>query len=304
MEDAPMTKPFQTLVVAGILLISCAGVPAAAAELAPAKASFAVATGDAARAQALLDRAVTDYQKNPSRALVDFSMVGPYLDGDLYVYVVGANGVMQASGGSSVTLVGRDVRELRDADGKQFMKEMLAGARNWGSGSIEYRWLNSEHGKIEHKIAYYRKSGDAIIAVGYYISHSSPDEARAMLGKAVDAIRKDPKSAFSRINDINGGFVHDDVYVFVVGINDHVMYASGGTPRLVGRKVDRVTDISGKRIFPESVEVAKAAAKGTGELRYTWLNPVTRRQENKITYLERVGDYAVGVGYYPEQTKK
>jgi cytochrome c len=125
-----------------------------------------------------------------------------------------------------------------------------------------------------------------------------------MLGKAVDAIRKDPKAAFARINDINGGFVHDDVYVFVVGINDHVMYASGGTPRLVGRKVDQVTDINGKRIFPESVEVAKAAAKGTGELRYTWLNPVTRRQENKVTYLERVGDYAVGVGYYPEQTKK
>ena len=302
-----MTGSFKMCVLAGMLLIGCAGLPAVASEAPKATTNPLAAsatTNDAARAKALLDRAVTDYQKNPSRALVDFSLVGPYQDGALYVYVVGADGVMQASGGSSVSLVGRDVRELRDADGKQFMKEMLAGARNWGSGSIEYRWLNSEHGKIEHKIAYYRKSGDAIIAVGYYISHSSPDEARAMLGKAVDAIRKDPKSAFSRINDINGGFVHDDVYVFVVGINDHVMYASGGTPRLVGRKVDRVTDISGKRIFPESVEVAKAAAKGTGELRYTWLNPVTRRQENKVTYLERVGDYAVGVGYYPEQTKK
>ena len=50
--------------------------------------------------------------------------------------------------------------------------------------------------------------------------------------------------------------------------------------------------------------MAKAAAKGTGELRYTWLNPVTHRQVNKITYLERVGDYAVGVGYYPEQKTK
>lgn len=62
----------------------------------------------------------------------------------------------------------------------------------------------------------------------------------------VDAIRQNPKAAFARINDINGGFVHDDVYVFVVGINDHVMYASGAAPRLVGRKVVRVTDISGK----------------------------------------------------------
>jgi cytochrome c len=299
-----MTKPFQTLVVAGMLLITCAGLPAAAAEPPPAKAPATVATGDAARAQALLDRAVAAYRKDPRRALVDFSLVGPYQDGDLYVFVVGANGVMQASGGSSVSLVGRDVRELRDADGKQFIKDMLAGAKNWGSGSIEYRWLNSEHGRIENKIAYYRKSGDAIIAVGYYNPHSTSDEARAMLAKAVDAIKQDPKAAFARINDINGGFIHDDVYVFVVGINDHVMYASGATPRLVGRKVDSVTDINGQRIFPASVEVAKAAAKGTGELRYTWLNPVTRRQENKITYLERVGDYAVGVGYYPEQTTK
>lgn len=44
--------------------------------------------------------------------------------------------------------------------------------------------------------------------------------------------------------------------------------------------------------------MAKAAAKGAGELRYTWLNPVTRWQENKVTDLERVGDYAVGVGCY------
>ena len=299
-----MTKPFQTLIVAGMLLITCAGLPAAAAEPPPAKASATVATGDAARAQALLDRAIAAYRKDPGRALVDFSLVGPYQDRDLYVYVVGANGVMQASGGSSVALVGRDVRELRDADGKLFIKDMLAGAKTWGGGSIEYRWLNSEHGRIEHKIAYYRKSGDAIIAVGYYNPHSTSDEARAMLAKAVDAIKQDPKAAFARINDINGGFIHDDVYAFVVGINDHVMYASGGTPRLVGRKVDNVTDVTGQRIFPASVEVAKAAAKGTGELRYTWLNPVTHRQENKITYLERVGDYAVGVGYYPEQTTK
>ncbi len=302
-----MTKPFKICVVAGMLSIGCAGLPAAASETTKATTNSVAATAttiDAARAQALLDRAVAAYRKDPGRALVDFSMVGPYQDGDLYVYVVGANGVMQASGGSSVTLVGRDVRELRDADGKQFMKEMLAGARTWGSGSIEYRWLNGEHGRIEHKIAYYRKLGHAIIAVGYYNSHSTPDEARAMLAKAVDAIRQDPKAALARINDINGGFVHDDVYVFVVGIDDHVMYASGGTPRLVGRKVDKVTDIGGKRIFPESVEVAKAAAKGTGELHYTWLNPVTRRHESKITYLERVGDYAVGVGYYAPQPGK
>ena len=152
MEDAPMTKLFQTLVVAGVLLISCAGVPAVTAELAPAKASVAVATGDAARAQARLDRAVTDYQKSPSRALGDFSMVGPYLDGDLYVYVVGANGVLQASGGSSVTLVGReqglmvprgnpkgirDIADLARSDVRFVNRQPGSGTRVWLDGALK-----------------------------------------------------------------------------------------------------------------------------------------------------------------------
>jgi cytochrome c len=80
------------------------------------------------------------------------------------------------------------------------------------------------------------------------------------------------------------------------------MYASGASPRLVGRKVDNVTDVDGKRIFPKMSAAAKA--KGSAELRYTWVNPTTRKPESKISYLERVGDYAVGVGYYQPPTGK
>jgi hypothetical protein len=46
-----------------------------------------------------------------------------------------------------------------------------------------------------------------------------------------------------------------------------------GNSRPVGASGLGLTDVRGKRIFPESVEVDKAAAKGAGELRYTWLNP-------------------------------
>jgi hypothetical protein len=104
--------------MSALLLIGAAG-PVLAASDAQAVSTHSHATvDDAQRAQALLARAVSAYSKDPKRALVDFSMVGPYRDGDLYVYVVGENGVLRASGGSSVTLVGRDVRELKDADGK------------------------------------------------------------------------------------------------------------------------------------------------------------------------------------------
>ena len=89
----------------------------------------------------------------------------------------------------------------------------------------------------------------------------------------------------------------------MVGIDNLVMYASGASPRLIGRKVDNVTDINGQRIYPQSVQLATAKASGGIELQYTWLNPVTGMKEHKTTYLERVGDYAVGVGYYQPQPR-
>lgn len=295
-----MIKQIQTLLLVGLLSIAGVGLCAAASD-APASASGSTIE-DATRARAMLDRAVVAYRKNPRQALVDFSMVGPFIDHELYVYVVGEDGVMRASGGSSVALVGRDVRNLKDVDGKLFISEMLAEARVKDSGSVAYRWADREHGGIERKVAYFQKVGDAIIAVGYYIHRSSPQEAGALLEKATAAVKQDAKAAFARFNDINGGYTMDDLYVFVVSIDDMVMRANGASPRLVGRNVSDLRDVDGKRIFGQSMATVKT--KGNAELRYTWRNPVTRRAETKITYLERVGNYAVGVGYYQLEARK
>lgn len=250
----------------------------------------------------MLERAVVAYRKNPQQTLVDFSMVGPFIDQELYVYVVGEDGVMRASGGSSIALLGRDVRNLKDVDGKLFINEMLAEAKVKDSGTVAYRWADREHGGIERKVAYFQKLGDAIIAVGYYIHRSSPQEASALLGKAVAAVKQDAKVAFASFNDINGGYTMDDLYVFVVSLDDMVMQANGAAPRLVGRTVSDLRDVDGKRIFGQSLATVKT--KGKAELRYTWRNPVTRRAETKITYLERIGNYAVGVGYYQLEARK
>ena len=297
-----MTKPIPTILMSALLLIGAAGPVLAASDNLPLSTQSHATVDDSQRAQALLARAVAAYSKDPKRALVDFMMVGPFIDNELYVYVVGEDGIMRASGGSSVVLVGRDVRELKDADGKLFITDMLAGSKFKDSGAVAYRWLDREHGMVERKVAYFQRVGDAIVAVGYYIHHSTPQEAKVLLKKAVEAVKQDPKGAFAKFNDLNGGYTRDDLYVFVVGIDDHVMYASGASPRLVGRKVDNVTDVDGKPVFPKMSAAAKA--KGSAELRYTLVNPATGKPESKISYLERVGDYAVGVGYYQTQSGK
>lgn len=291
-----MTNPIQALIVICLSLTALAGIPASAAEGDTANALSTPSSDDGTRAKALLDRAVAHYQANGEKALAAFSRAGEFVDGDLYVYVVGNNGTMQASGGPSIILVGHDVNNLKDAEGKLFIKEMMDGAKIQGGGAVEYRWLNREHGKVERKVTQYRKVGDVIVAVGYYIPRAAQQEAKALLKRATEVMTKDATAAIVRFNDMNGGFTEDDLYVFVVGLKDRIMHAHGSMPRLIGRNADDLRDVNGKPIIRQMIDIVKA--KGSGELQYTWPNPVTHKKERKTTYLQRVDGYLVAVGHY------
>lgn len=294
-----MTKTIAAFSALCLTLALLAGPPATAAEgnlVIAANVAVAPLADEVKRAQALLDRAAAHYQANGKNALAAFSRIGDFVDGDLYVYAIGNDGTMIASGGPSITLVGRDVRNLKDAAGKPFFAEMIENARQKGGGAVEYRWLNREHGKVERKVAHYRQVGDAIIAVGYYIPRGAAEEGKALLQRAVVATTRDPVAAIASFNDMNGGFVEDDLYVFVVGLKDKVMHAHGAMPRLVGRDTGELRDVNGKPIIRQMIDIVNA--KGAGELQYVWPNPVTRKQEKKTTYLQRVDGYLVAVGHY------
>jgi signal transduction histidine kinase len=76
--------------------------------------------------------------------------------GELYVFVVDWNGVWLAypprpSG------VGKNVLNVKDPDGKYLVKDMIAITQNKDEGWSEYRWLNPETGKIQHKISYVKR---------------------------------------------------------------------------------------------------------------------------------------------------
>lgn len=251
---------------------------------------------NAARAQALLERAITHYRAQGEAALPAFNRVGQFHDGELYVYVLDANGVMLTSGGSSSALMGRNARDLHDTDGKPFIREILDIAAAKGSGTVEYRWLNRQHAKIERKIAYFQRLGDRILVVGYYTPRASAEQAKSMLWRAVHEFKEYGDQAIARFNDLNGGFTHDDLYVFVVGLNDRRMYAHGAQPRLVDRDVGDLKDVRGRPIIRQMIDLART--RGEGEIEYRWRNPVTGQEENKRTYVKRVGDYLVAVGSY------
>ncbi len=254
------------------------------------------AASDELRARALLGRAVILYRQEGDEAFAAFNSPTEFVDGELYVWVLGTDGVMLASGGSSAALIGRKVTNMRDAFGTPFFFDMLEKARKSDSGVVEYRWLNRLHHKPERKVTYFTKVGTRLLAVGYYIPRASPAQATAMLERAVGAMQADPAKALADFNDLNGGYIEDDLYVFVVGLDDGRFRAHGVSSHLVGTDGYTLTDPNGKPIIRQMIDILKD--RDRGELDYVWRNPVTRQVENKHTLFRKVGGNLVGVGYY------
>ena len=251
---------------------------------------------DVQRARALLARAIIRYRQQGDEAFAAFNGPTEFVDGELYVWVLGTDGVMLASGGSSSALIGRKVSNMRDAFGTPFFYDMLEKAKTSDTGVVEYRWLNRLHHKPERKITLFTKIGTRLLAVGYYIPRASAEQASAMLERAVGAMQADSVKALAAFNDLNGGYIEDDLYVFVVGIDDGKFRAHGVSGRLVGSDGYALTDPNGKPVIRQMLDALKD--KDRGELDYAWRNPVTRQVENKHTLFRKVGNNLVGVGYY------
>jgi len=251
---------------------------------------------DGQAAKALLIKALARYHDQGDKAFAEFSRQGEFVSGNLYVYVIDTKGVMLASGGPSVVLIGRDISGTLEPEFQQAFKDVLKTPEANGIQQAEYRWQNWSDGKVERKRVYYQRVGDRILAVGYYLPRASPEQAKALLDKASAALVKDEKGTLSAINGLKGGFVQDDLYVFVVDLNDQRYVAHGTNLRMVKTDFSKVKDPEGKPVGEPIL--ALIGKQDEGEYEYRWRNPVTNKVENKHAYVRKVGHFLVAVGYY------
>ncbi|MBI1209413.1 MAG: histidine kinase [Azospirillum sp.] len=89
---------------------------------------------------------------------------GPFHDRDLYVFVQNRQATMVAHG-TNPALVGKDMTNLRDVDGKLFNKAMM---ETKDAGWVEYKWLNPVSKAFEPKVSYVIWAGDYLVGVGAY----------------------------------------------------------------------------------------------------------------------------------------
>lgn len=89
-------------------------------------------------------------------------------DRDLYPFIYNLSGVCVAHG-ARPALIGKNLIDIKDQDGKYLIREMVDLTKGPGSGWVNYKWPNPITNKIEDKSAFVEKLGiDYFVGVGVY----------------------------------------------------------------------------------------------------------------------------------------
>jgi signal transduction histidine kinase len=127
--------------------------------------------GTAAEATAMVDKAIAHIKKvGREKAFADINNKhGPFTDRDLYVVVYDLKGKVLAHGANE-KMIGKDLIDLRDNDGKYFVKERVEmmskgpDAKGWQ----DYKFMNPVSRQIEPKSMYLRRFEDVMVGCGIY----------------------------------------------------------------------------------------------------------------------------------------
>jgi len=92
---------------------------------------------------------------------------GKFVDRDLYVVVYDMNGKCLAHG-ANVKMVGRDLLDNKDVDGKEFVKERVEMMKKAPTGWQDYKFRNPVSNEIEPKSMYLERYQDFIVGCGVY----------------------------------------------------------------------------------------------------------------------------------------
>jgi uncharacterized protein YfiM (DUF2279 family) len=131
--------------------------------------------------------------------------------------------------------------------------------------------------------------------------YGSRDEAKAMLLKAVAAVKADKAKALDMFNKGEGGFLDRDLYPFCTNLSDgkNVAISNNNAKQLLGTDARTLKDPTGKAF---GMELYAAGQKPEGEItevNYMFVRPgPDTKPVPKVSFVANAGDIYCGVGYY------
>lgn len=133
-------------------------------------AAQAQTKGTKAEAEAMVTKA-TAYIKTQGaeKAYQEFTSGSSFKDRDLYVIVYDLNGKNLAHG-ANAKLVGRDLIDLKDPDGKPLNRILVELAKEKGKGwSEEFKFRNPVSNALQRRIVYVQRIGETFVGCGVFL---------------------------------------------------------------------------------------------------------------------------------------
>lgn len=131
--------------------------------------AMAAEFGSAKEAEAMVGKAVQHIKAvGADKAYADFTNKGAaWVDRDLYVVVYDLKGKALAHG-QNAKQVGKDLIDLMDADGKEFIKERVELTKSKGKFWQDYKFTDPVTKKVLPKSTYCERAGETAVCVGIY----------------------------------------------------------------------------------------------------------------------------------------
>ena len=120
-------------------------------------------------AEAMVKKGVAYIKANGrDKAMVDITnKKGEFVDRELYLTVYKPDGTALAHGANE-KFVGKNMIDLRDADGKEHIRERMEMAKTKNTFWQDFKFLNPVNKKMEPKSMYCEKADELIVCGGIY----------------------------------------------------------------------------------------------------------------------------------------
>jgi len=242
---------------------------------------------------------------------------GPFIAKDAYIFVFDRNGIDLVNPGFP-NLEGRNLMDLKDAHGKQLVREMFEVVQASGSGWVDYMWPKPGESVATQKSAYVsraRMGGQwVLVGCGVYLADApkaapagrkmTAAELTALVRDAAAVFEKNGEQAYPEFRQQGSKWFRDDTYFFVWAM-DGTRVFHAANPAGEGQNLRGMKDTVGRPIGRMILNTG-GSPSGEGWIHYLYPEPGDIFPTWKSTFVKRVTfpsgiEHIVGCGIYNMQ---
>ena len=238
--------------------------------------------------------AIELYDDLGEAAFGEITSSGDYIDGEMYAYVLDADGVILAHA-ANPDLVGENNYDLQDSTGAYIVRGILDAATPDGAWTI-YRFTNPATGREEPKRSWAVARDGLVFGSGYY--NDVDEQVKDQVARAIERYEEVGEAALEEITS-SGDYIDGELYVFV-GAPDGVILAHAANPDLVGQDLYDLQDSTGAYIVRGILDAATPDGAWTT---YRFANPITGEEEPKHTWAVLNDGLVFGSGRYVNEAE-